>query len=66
MLTHDQLLKRLMSLVAGYDSQLEAAEHLGVSPQYLSDVLRRKSEPGPAILEAMGYYKLVMYKEIKP
>jgi len=42
-----------------------AAEELDVSPQYLSDVLHRRREPGPKILKAIGLERVVEYRRIK-
>lgn len=38
------------------------AEELGVTRQYLSDVLAGKREPGPKILAAVGVRKRVVYE----
>lgn len=42
-------------------SQKALAAQLGVSPQYLGDVLNGKREPGESILEALGLCKVVHY-----
>lgn len=42
-------------------SQKAAARNLKVSPQYLSDVLNGRREPGKSILNALGYEKRVTY-----
>lgn len=38
------------------------AKHIGVSPQYLNDVLRGRREPGKKILRALGLEKVVLYR----
>jgi transcriptional regulator with XRE-family HTH domain len=38
------------------------AKELGVSPAYLSDVMRGKREPGPKILEPLGLVRVVTYR----
>lgn len=38
------------------------AQELGISKQYLCDVLAGRREPGPAILEAMGIKRTVRYE----
>lgn len=43
----------------------EAAKELDVSPQYLSDVLHRRREPGPAILKAIGVERVITYRRVK-
>lgn len=42
-----------------------AAKELGVSPQYLSDVLHRRRDPGPLILQAIGLERVVTYRRIR-
>ena len=34
----------------------------GVSPAYVSDVLNKRREPGPALLHALGVRKIVTYE----
>lgn len=43
-------------------SQRALADRLGVTPAYLGDVLRGRRDPGPAILEALGLEKDVIYR----
>jgi transcriptional regulator with XRE-family HTH domain len=57
----------LLKKQVGIDgSQEQVAFSLGVSPQYLSDVLNGRREPGKKIYEAMGLERVVMFvkKEI--
>ncbi len=64
--TKDKIVQELQALVKQMGSQKAVAEHLHVSQQYLSDVLRGKTRPGPAFLYALGYERIEKYKEIKP
>jgi hypothetical protein len=34
-----------------------------ISPQYITDVLRRKREPGQMVLDALGLEKVTTYRE---
>ena len=43
-------------------TQTALADELGVSPAYLSDVLRGAKEPGKKILEPLGLYRVVTYR----
>lgn len=43
-------------------SQRLAAKQLGVSQQYLNDVLRLRKEPGAKILDALGLERVVTYR----
>jgi transcriptional regulator with XRE-family HTH domain len=45
-------------------SQRAVAQELGVSPQYLCDVLAERREPGKSILDALGLEKKVSYRKI--
>ena len=61
----------MASLADIYDSLRTAIRHAGsqaewarrhdVSPQYLSDVLNAKADPGPKILGPLGYQSRVTY-----
>jgi hypothetical protein len=42
-------------------SQAYVANELGISPQYLNDVLRRRREVGKKILDALGLERVVGY-----
>ena len=37
------------------------ARYLNVSPAYISDILRGTREPGPKVLKAMGFVRVVTY-----
>lgn len=45
-----------------HSTKQETAKRLGVSPQYLSDIIAKRREPGPKILKALGYTKVVAYE----
>lgn len=45
-------------------SQTKLAKNLGVSPQYLHDVLSFRREPGKKILGAMGFERVVLYRKV--
>ena len=42
-----------------------AAAKWGVSPAYLSQVVRGNTRPGEAILRAIGYERVTMYRKRK-
>lgn len=64
-MTIDGILKILRARIETEGSQMAVARNLGVSPQYLSDVLRRQREPGEKILEPLGLKRQVFYVEGK-
>jgi len=55
------LLGRLEHLCEKEGSQYQWATKHKLSPVYVSDVLRCKRAPGPALLEAMGMKKVTLY-----
>jgi len=62
-LTLRDVLHRLHALI-GDGTQKAAAERLGVSQQYLSDVLNEAREPGPLILAGLGIERVVTYRTV--
>lgn len=45
------------------NNQARLAHRLGISPAYLSDVLKGRRAPGKKILDAVGFDKKVEYQE---
>lgn len=43
-------------------TQAEVAVKLGVTTQYLSDILHNRREPGPTVLKALKLRKVVLYQ----
>ena len=62
MLTEEALRGKIRALVRGYPSQKRAAQHWGISQQYLNDVLHGRRAPGPQLLSALGYERVVLYR----
>lgn len=54
----------LIAWRARQTSQKETAAFLGVSPQYLSDVLKRRRYLSETVAEKMGYRKVVRFERI--
>ncbi len=57
MLNEAELIKHIESLVYMAGGQKAAARSMGISPQYLNDVLQGRRSPGPKLLQAIGYTK---------
>lgn len=57
-----ELIISLERMVA-HTNQKEAAKTLGISPQYLNDILRYRREPGLKVLSALGLRKIVLYTD---
>ena len=62
-LTQKQVVRRIAQLCRE-DNQSRVAEQMDVSPQYLSDILHGRREPGVSVLKALGLRKLVIYEEV--
>ena len=43
-------------------SQAKAAKALGVTPAAFTQALRGSREPGPALLRALGFERVVLYR----
>ena len=63
--TSAALTERIRVEIAHAGSQDAAAKRLGISPQYLCDVLRGRREPGKKLLDALGYRRLVVYEQVR-
>lgn len=59
------LLAILHLIVVRHGSQKDAAKALGISAQYLNDVLLKRREPGEKLLRALGYQRVVLYTPIE-
>ena len=46
-------------------SQKAFAARLGISEQYLTDILKRRREPGEKILKPLGLRRVVTYERIE-
>lgn len=62
-LTPDALRAVLVAEVRRMGEQQIAAKQWGISPQYLSDVLKSRREPGAKLLKALGYQRIVIYQK---
>jgi transcriptional regulator with XRE-family HTH domain len=51
----------LRVLVSQEDSQSALAAEIGISPQYLNDILHGRREPGETVLKYLGLQKRVIY-----
>jgi transcriptional regulator with XRE-family HTH domain len=60
-ITEQQLTQLLRLAVERNGSQKVVASRLGISPQYLNDILRGRREPGEKVLKALGYRREVRY-----
>ncbi len=63
MIDRDHLIEliRLAITVAG--NQRKLAHQWDVSPSYITDLLGGMRDPGPKILDALGYERVVLYRK---
>lgn len=59
----DHLISKLRARCVEAGGQRAFAEQIKVSPQYVSDVLRKRRDPGDKILKAMGLRRVVTYED---
>jgi hypothetical protein len=60
-MNHDQFVKYLSSEVTKAGSQQALALRIGVSKQYLCDVLKGRREPGQKLLDGIGFIRQISY-----
>ena len=61
-LTLTDVIKLLITQIDLCGSQKTVAFNFGISPQYLSDILRHRREPGGKVLRVLGLKKVVTYE----
>lgn len=65
-LTEQQFIKRLIAYQATLGlNQKQLAERLGVSPQYISDVLAERRSAGDAIASKLGFKVITAYEAVE-
>jgi hypothetical protein len=61
--TSEQVRKKLwLAIGRGRHTQLSLARKLGISAQYLHDILNARREPGESVLGYLGLEKVVVYR----
>lgn len=60
-MNRDQFVEHLKSLIVESGGQSAFARNAGISRQYLSDILRKRREPGAIVANAVGYQKRFKY-----
>lgn len=58
----DSLLSLLSAEVSSVGGQKQFANSAGVSQAYVADILAGKRSPGPKILRALGFEKVILYR----
>ena len=63
-MTHDELLEYLKGEVTAANTQKEFAEEVGISEQFLTDVLHGRREITGKLLKYFGREKIVTYEVV--
>jgi hypothetical protein len=62
LLTVEDVLELIRQDVKACGTQQAFASKVGITQGYVNDILKRKREPGPKILDALGLRKVVTYE----
>ena len=65
-MTTDEVIARLKGSIARERTQRAWADKHGISPSYVSDVLKRRRDPGAMILTALGLESFTIYRKAEP
>lgn len=57
----DDIINIISSLVKEKVTQKATAEHLGISEQYLGDILAGRRSPGDKALQKLGFVRQIVY-----
>lgn len=58
-------LSYLRDVIKTHGTQKDAADHLGITPQYLHDILTGRREISANVAQRLGLVKLTIYEERK-
>lgn len=61
-MTRDSVIKKVEKIIEERGTKKAAAEFLGVSQQYLGDLLKGRRDPGEKILSRLGLQAKVIYE----
>lgn len=64
-ITKKDLVEELRLLADSMSNHAALAEKIKISPQYLSDILAGRRDPGAAVLQFLKVEKVVVYRDIK-
>ena len=64
-MTREGVVRLIQTRVKEAETAVRVADKWEVSPQYLSDVLSGKREPGAKILKCLGLERVVMYRKME-
>lgn len=65
-LTNEQMREVLAAFCKKNKTQAAAAVKLGISQQYISDMLHQKRDISQEVAEKLGFRRIVVFEEVKP
>lgn len=65
MKTEKELINILKQSISSNQTQKEIAKQIGVSPQYLHDILWERRKISEDVAKALGFEKVIMFKRIR-
>ena len=63
--TKAHVIRLLEILLSEHRTQKKLAEYLGVTGQYVNDIMHGRRQPGDSILKPLGLEKIICYIERK-
>lgn len=64
-ISQKDLVEKLKLLAQNMGTQSALANKIGISEQYLSDIISKRRDPGAAVLKFLKIEKVNVYKEIR-
>lgn len=61
--THTEVVAQLKARAINSNTQLLVAQQLGISPQYLSNILNNKRMISQRVARRLGYIRVVRYRK---
>lgn len=61
----DDMRFELQVFIRRHGNQLKAAKRLGISPQYISDILSHRRQVSAQLADKLGFVRITLF-EIKP
>jgi hypothetical protein len=63
--TPNQAMESLKKLVSGCKTQKDAAHKLGITPQYLCDILYGRRDISESVATSLGFERKVIFKKAR-
>lgn len=64
--TVEEVIKMANEFIEVTGNQKQVADMVGISPSYLSDILKGKRSPSDKLLRVLGLHEVTLYRKIEP